>query len=109
MQQGRDPMTGEITIGLKDGLALIVGLGGPIAVYVGMREQIMQLKGEVTALTDLVKELRTDRGEHGNSLGEVREELAGLRVRVNALEHPRTVTGPYPALTNADITGPHKT
>ncbi len=98
-------MTGEITLGLKDILAVVIGLGGPIAVYVGMREQITTLTAEVRAMRDIVAELRAAKGDHGDSLGEVREELAGLRVRISTLEQTRT--GSFPTF-NPDASGPHK-
>lgn len=108
-------MTGEITIGLRDVIAIIIGLGGPGAVYVAMRERMVRQETKIEALTDVIKELRdtikdhgTARASHAEDIGEVRETLADHAARLHALEHPRTSTGSYQAL-GAEQTGPHKT
>ncbi len=102
-------MNGEITLGVKDILALVIGLGGPIAVYVGMREQITTLTAEVRALRETMTELRTAKGEHGESLSGVRETLADHDARLRAVEKhaDRPITGAFHTL-GADASGGHK-
>jgi hypothetical protein len=108
-----------IVLEARDVLTLLVALAPSLTIYVKMRESQVKTETKLDAatasiaevkemLTRQVAESRSERGVHGDSISEVREELAGLRQRVQALEHPRTTTGSYQAL-GAEQTGPHKT
>lgn len=96
----------EITLGMRDVVALIVGLGGPLTVYVGMRDKMTAMSEQIKTLVDLVKELREDRRSHTDDIAELRETQVAHHQRIKALEE-RPATGNFAALA-AETTGQHK-
>lgn len=98
-------MTGEITIGLRDVIALLVGLGAPLAVYVAMRERLVKLETVIIHLTKTIEEQGIARRSHGEDIGEVRERLENHDARIGSIE--KRLSGSY-AAQPADATGGHK-
>jgi hypothetical protein len=103
-------VSGEIVIGVRDVIALLIGLGAPLAVYVAMRERLVKLETVILHLTKTIEEQGHARTSHGSDIGDIRETLADHAARLHALEGAasRVHTGSFGALS-AETTGPHRT
>lgn len=97
-------MTGEITIGLRDVIALLVGLGAPLAVYVAMRERLVKLETVIVHLTKTIEEQGIARASHASDIGDVRITLENHDARIGSIE--KRLSGNYAA--TAETTGGHK-
>jgi hypothetical protein len=105
-----------ITLGIREVIELVVGLGGPLTIYVAMRERLVKLetKFETTigTLVDTVKAQGSARESHASDIGDMRTSLATLvseqaavRARVDKLE--AKLSGNMRAV-DTDQTGPHQ-
>jgi hypothetical protein len=105
-----------ITLGIREVVELVVGLGGPLTIYVAMRERLVRLetKFETTigTLVETVKAQGTARESHAEDIGDMRTDAGqarsehdALRARVDKLE--AKLSGNMRAVS-VDDTGPQQ-
>lgn len=99
-------MSGEITLGIRDLITLLAGIGAPLAVYVGMRTALTRVETQLATVLETMRELRAGRDTHADGISEIREQLASHEARIRQCEQHRPQTGSFQAVS-ADQTGPH--